>query len=57
MKQRRTIVSLIFHENVVDILNKKSNSISLPLYQKILDNICYGDYIDRITFQKQDMAI
>jgi hypothetical protein len=49
----RTIVSLIFHENVVDILNKKSNSISLPLYQKILDNICYGDYIDRITFQKQ----
>ena len=24
-----------------------------PLYMKLLDNICYSDYIDRITFQKQ----
>ena len=24
-----------------------------PFYNKILDNICFSDYIDRITFQKQ----
>jgi hypothetical protein len=28
-------------------------SISIPLYLKQLDNICFSDYIDRITFQKQ----
>lgn len=26
---------------------------TLPIYVKMLDNICYSDYIDRITFQKQ----
>jgi hypothetical protein len=25
----------------------------MSLYTRFLDNICYGDYIDRITFQKQ----
>ena len=25
----------------------------LPMYVRILDNVCFSDYIDRITFQKQ----
>ena len=28
-------------------------SISIPFYINQLDNICFADYIDRITFQKQ----
>jgi hypothetical protein len=27
--------------------------LAIPLYKKILDKICFADYIDRITFQKQ----
>tara|TARA_X000000950_G_C13907332_1_gene657486 strand:+ start:1660 stop:2973 length:1314 start_codon:yes stop_codon:yes gene_type:complete len=46
----RTIVSLLYHENMVDVVNNKKN---LKLYLKLLDNFCYGDYIDRITFQNQ----
>ena len=49
----RTIVGLLWHENIIDILNKHPKSLSVPFYQSILDNICYADYIDRITFQKQ----
>jgi len=26
---------------------------SIPVYLKLLNNICFADYIDRITFQKQ----
>jgi len=49
----RTIVSLLWHENIIDVLSKSPKSHSIPLYTKLLDNICYADYIDRITFQKQ----
>ena len=49
----RTIVGLLWHENVIDVLGKMDKEKSIPLYSKILDNICYADYIDRITFQKQ----
>jgi hypothetical protein len=49
----RTIVALLWHENIVDVLSTKSTSQSYPFYLKILDNICYADYIDRITFQSQ----
>jgi DNA polymerase III delta prime subunit len=49
----RTIVALLWHENIIDILSKHNNSISFPLYYKILKTICFSDYIDRITFQKQ----
>jgi DNA polymerase III delta prime subunit len=49
----RTIVGLLWHENIIDMLNKMPKEKSVPLYQNILDNICYADYIDRITFQKQ----
>jgi hypothetical protein len=49
----RTIVGLLWHENIIDIISKESESVSVPLYTKILDKICFADYIDRITFQKQ----
>lgn len=49
----RTIVALLWHENIVDVLSKHSNQEAIPLYLKILDNICFADFIDRITFQHQ----
>ena len=49
----RTIVGLLWHENIIYILNKINKETSIPLYIKLLENICYADYIDRITFQKQ----
>jgi hypothetical protein len=49
----RTIVGLLWHENIIDIIGKEAKEVSVPLYTKILDKICFADYIDRITFQKQ----
>jgi hypothetical protein len=49
----RTIVALLWHENIVDVLSKVRNEISIPFYLQILDNICFADFIDRITFQNQ----
>jgi len=49
----RTIVGLLWHENIIDVLSKYDKSISISFYLKQLENICFADYIDRITFQKQ----
>ena len=49
----RTIIALLWHENVCDVLENINTVKNLHVYGKILDNICYGDYVDRITFQKQ----
>jgi len=49
----RTSVGLLWHENIIDTLEKINKKESIPLYIKQLDNICFSDYIDRITFQKQ----
>jgi hypothetical protein len=49
----RTIVGLLWHENIIDVLGKIQKEESIPFYLKILDNMCFADYIDRITFQKQ----
>jgi DNA polymerase III delta prime subunit len=49
----RTIVGLLWHENIIDVIGKMKPNISIPFYLKQLDNICFSDYIDRITFQKQ----
>jgi len=49
----RTIIGLLFHENIVDPLAKINKIKSINLYIKILENTCFADYIDRITFQKQ----
>ena len=49
----RTIVALLWHENVVDMIEKYDKKKSIPIYQKILEKMSYADYIDRITFQNQ----
>ena len=49
----RTIVGLLWHENIIDILSKIPNELAFPFYMRAIDNICDADYIDRITFQKQ----
>lgn len=47
----RTSISLLFHENIIDGLQNDKNSNTF--YTELLDNYCYMDYLDRITFQKQ----
>jgi hypothetical protein len=49
----RTIVALLWHENIVDPISKIKKEKSIPFYLKILDNMCFADYTDRITFQNQ----
>ena len=49
----RTSISLLFHENIIELLHKLDIKKSISFYQTILNNICFSDYIDRITFQKQ----
>ena len=49
----RTIVGLLWHENIIDVLGKIKKDDAIPFYLEILDNMCFADYIDRITFQKQ----
>ena len=48
----RTVVALLWHENIVDMLPNEPTK-ALPFYMRFLDNTCYSDYIDRITFQNQ----
>ena len=49
----RTSVGLLFHENIIDVIESIDKKESIPFYISILRNICFADYIDRITFQKQ----
>jgi hypothetical protein len=49
----RTIVALLWHENIIDMISSKKNEKTIPFYLKILDNMCFADYMDRITFQNQ----
>ena len=49
----RTSVGLLFHENIIDTLKPFNSEKIIPFYIKILENMCFADYIDRITFQKQ----
>ena len=49
----RTTISLLYHENIINLLNKYDTKKCINFYYKILNNYCYADYIDRITFQKQ----
>jgi hypothetical protein len=49
----RTIIGLLWHENIIDVLEKMPYEVSIPFYQLLLDNVCLADYFDRITFQKQ----
>jgi hypothetical protein len=49
----RTIVGLLWHENIIDVLNKMKMEVAIPHYMNQLENMCFADYVDRITFQKQ----
>ena len=49
----RTTISLLWHENVWKRLSKHPDKKVYPFYQTILENICFSDYIGRITFQNQ----
>ena len=49
----RTIIGLLWHENIIEQLDNIDKKKSIKLYIDLLDNICEADYIDRITFQKQ----
>jgi hypothetical protein len=48
----RTIVALLWHENVSDIL-KNIQPPPITFYYQLLQNMCFADFIDRITFQNQ----
>ena len=49
LESDRTITSLLFHENITNVLTIND----LDIYLEILDNFIFSDYIDRIIFQKQ----
>jgi len=49
----RTTVALLWHENVADRLSILPREVAFPFYLTMIDNICFADYIDRITFQSQ----
>ena len=49
----RTTIGLLWHENIIDLLDKMPIAESAPFYKVVLDNICQADYFDRITFQNQ----
>ena len=49
----RTTVALLWHENVINPLSMKPVGEAFPFYEKILKNMCFADYIGRITFQSQ----
>ena len=49
----RAILSLLWHENAADILDALPRSDAVTRYSHILETICYADYIDRLTFQRQ----
>lgn len=49
----RTIIALLFHENVIDVFKKHSIKDCIDMYISLLNEMCFADYIDRITFQKQ----
>ena len=49
----RTPVALLWHENIIDAISESPSKETFPFYLKILNNMCFADYIDRITFQNQ----
>lgn len=49
----RTSIALLYHENIIELLKNGNIHKNIKFYEEILDNICFSDYYDRITFQKQ----
>lgn len=52
-ESERTIIGLLWHENIVNGLEKQKIETTIPFYLKQLENMCFSDYIDKITFQNQ----
>jgi ABC-type cobalamin/Fe3+-siderophores transport system ATPase subunit len=48
----RTIVALLYHENIIDIFQEKNND-HINIYYNFLENYCLTDFVDRIIYQKQ----
>lgn len=49
----RTIIALLWHENIVDVISQVPKGKQFLFYMQLLTNFCFADYIDRITFQNQ----
>ena len=49
----RTIVGLLWHENIIDVLEGVDKAHSVPFYTDILEKISFADFVDRNIFQKQ----
>jgi len=51
----RATIGLYWHENVPVVLNETeiNNADKTRLYINLLKNICFADYVDRVTFKKQ----
>jgi len=49
----RTILGMLWHENIIDLISQHPTEISYPLYCSVLDHFCFADYTDRIIFQNQ----
>ena len=54
----RTIISLLYHENIIDPLfhtqtTHNEQESKFAFYSEIMQNICFADYMDRITYQNQ----
>jgi hypothetical protein len=49
----RTLLALLYHENIVDSMDAIHPQFSFPFYLQLLDNLCFSDYMYRITFQSQ----
>ena len=50
IENEKATQSLLFHENIIDLIKSKKDII---FYKLFLKNLCIGDYFDRISFQKQ----
>lgn len=48
----RTIVGLLYHENIIDIFEENNNN-HINIYYEFLENYCLTDFVDRIIYQKQ----
>jgi len=49
----RTSIGLLWHENIIEMIDKIDKKKSIPFYIKQLENLSFADYIDRVTFQNQ----
>jgi hypothetical protein len=49
IENEKATQALFFHENIIDSIKPEHYSF----YYNFLENICVGDYFDRISFQKQ----